>query len=91
MLTSALGQLLSFLGTHFSFLLSLLLSPCNHLIQISLPCSLLLCLPGPGVQQHLGVVVVTKAGLERSVLWPWGDPQPGPGYSVPSFPAVPLQ
>lgn len=73
MLISALGQLLSFLGAHFSFLSSLLLSPCNRLIQMSLPCSLLLCLPGPGAQQHLGVVAVTKAGLERSVVWPWGE------------------
>lgn len=73
MLISALEQLLSFLGTEFCFLSSLFLSPCNCLIQISLPYSLPLCLPGPGVQQRLGAVAAPKAGLERSVLWPWGE------------------
>lgn len=73
MLISALGQPLSFLGTDFCFLSSLFLSPCNCLIQIPLLCSLPLCLPGPGVQQHLGAVAATKAGLQRSMLWPWGE------------------
>lgn len=48
-------------------------------------------LPGPRVQQHLGVVAMTKGGLERSVLGPRERPGANARYPVPLLPAVMLQ